>query len=376
MNIESLIPAEDFVGLDGLTHLCTGGEAPWLKTQADMYANFARLKSGGDRGRRKIYALGERCRDRVGMLWGVPAERVAFTPSAAEGMAWLARGLDWSEGDNVVTTNLEFPSVAYNWRNLRERGVELRLVPHREWLVREEDLLAAVDERTRVLAVSQVSFYTGQNLDIEALAAGLSNRAALLAVDTTHAAGAVQVDAGLTDLCVSSSYKWMLATHGVAPCYLSAEAEGQVRATAFGWHNLAVWPAQGAEREPDAEEKPMPEKMEPGNPAMVAVLFLDAALGRLLEVGMEQIEEHNLDLSEEIRSGLEHLGLEVISPGDRDRCSGNTCFAAADARGISEVLADRGVLVWGDYGRVRVSGHLYNNGADVDRFLAVLSQLL
>ncbi len=375
MKIESLIPAEDFVGLDGVTHLCTGGEAPWLKTQADTYANFARLKSGGDRGRREIYALGERCRSRVGMLWGVPAERVAFTPSAAEGMAWLARGLDWSEGDNVVTTNLEFPSVAYNWRNLRERGVELRLVPHREWLVREEDLLAAVDERTRVLAVSQVSFYTGQNLDIEALAAGLSNRAALLAVDATHAAGAVQVDAGLADLCVSSSYKWMLATHGVAPCYLSAEAEGQVRATAFGWHNLAVWPAQGAEREPDAEEKPMPEKMEPGNPAMVSVLFLDAALGRLLEVGIEQIEEHNLDLSEEIGSGLEHLGLEVISPGARDRCSGNTCFAAADARGISEALADRGVLVWGDYGRVRVSGHLYNNGADVERFLAVLSQL-
>ena len=375
MKIESLIPAEDFVGLDGVTHLCTGGEAPWLKTQADTYANFARLKSGGDRGRREIYALGERCRRRVGMLWGVPAERVAFTPSAAEGMAWLARGLDWSEGDNVVTTNLEFPSVAYNWRNLRERGVELRLVPHREWLVREEDLLAAVDERTRVLAVSQVSFYTGQNLDIEALAAGLSNRAALLAVDATHAAGAVQVDAGLADLCVSSSYKWMLATHGVAPCYLSAEAEGQVRATAFGWHNLAVWPAQGAEREPDAEEKPMPEKMEPGNPAMVSVLFLDAALGRLLEVGIEQIEEHNLDLSEEIGSGLEHLGLEVISPGARDRCSGNTCFAAADARGISEALADRGVLIWGDYGRVRVSGHLYNNGADVERFLAVLSQL-
>ena len=309
------------------------------------------------------------------MLWGVPAERVAFTPSAAEGMAWLARGLDWSEGDNVVTTNLEFPSVAYNWRNLRERGVELRLVPHREWLVREEDLLAAVDERTRVLAVSQVSFYTGQNLDIEALAAGLSNRAALLAVDATHAAGAVQVAAGLADLCVSSSYKWMLATHGVAPCYLSAEAEGQVRATAFGWHNLAVWPAQGAERELDAAEKTMPEKMEPGNPAMVAVLFLDAALGRLLEVGMEQIEEHNLDLSAEISSGLEHLGLEVISPSDRDRCSGNTCFAAADARGISDALADRGVLIWGDYGRVRVSGHLYNNGADVDRFLAVLSQL-
>ena len=136
-----------------------------------MYAEFAQRKSGGDRGRRAIYARGERCRQRMGQLWSVPAERIAFTPSAAEGMAWLARGLDWRPGDNVVTTNLEFPSVAYNWRNVREQGVELRLVPHCDWLVREEDLLAAVDERTRVLAVSQVSFYTGQNLDIEQLAA-------------------------------------------------------------------------------------------------------------------------------------------------------------------------------------------------------------
>ena len=134
-----------------------------------MYAEFAQYKSGGDRGRRAIYARGERCRQRMGQLWGVPDERIAFTPSAAEGMAWLARGLDWQPGDNVVTTNLEFPSVAYNWRNVREQGVELRLVPHRDWLVREEDLLAAVDERTRVLAVSQVSFYTGQNLDVEQL---------------------------------------------------------------------------------------------------------------------------------------------------------------------------------------------------------------
>ena len=54
--------------------------------------------------------------------------------------AWRGwRGLDWRPGDNVVTTNLEFPSVAYNWRNVREQGVELRLVPHRDWLVREED---------------------------------------------------------------------------------------------------------------------------------------------------------------------------------------------------------------------------------------------
>ncbi|HIG53795.1 MAG TPA: aminotransferase class V-fold PLP-dependent enzyme [Candidatus Handelsmanbacteria bacterium] len=376
MTVESLIPHGDFVGLEGVTHLCTGGEAPWLKDQVETYAEFARRKSGGDRGRRLIYETGERCRERMGALWGVPAERIAFMPSAAEGMACLARGLCWQPGDNVVTTNLEFPSVAYNWRNLREEGVEVRLVPHSDWLVREEDLLAAVDERTRVLAISQVSFYTGQNLDITQLAAGLAGTDTLLAIDATHAAGAVQVDAAKADLCVSSSYKWLLATHGVAPCYVSDRAEALLRPTAFGWRNLAVWPAQGAERAPDAEEKPMPERLEPGNPSMVSVLYLDYALERLLQIGIERIEAHNRDLSEQVSAGLEGLQQKVISPNVRERRSGNTCFAVDDAHVLCEALADRGILVWGEYGRVRVSGHLYNNSADVERFLSVLQELI
>ena len=109
-----------------------------------------------------------------------------------------------------------------------------------------------------------------------------------------------------------------------------------MRSTAFGWRNLAVWPAQGAVREPDADEKPMPDKMEPGNPAMVAVLYLDHALERLLDVGIEQIEEHNRDLSEQISAGLERLGRQVISPSARSQRSGNTCFADDDAHGLCE----------------------------------------
>ena len=86
MTVESLIPHGDFVGLEGVTHLCTGGEAPWLKDQVETYAEFARCKSGGDRGRRLIYETGERCRERMGALWGVPAERIAFMPSAANSL--------------------------------------------------------------------------------------------------------------------------------------------------------------------------------------------------------------------------------------------------------------------------------------------------
>jgi selenocysteine lyase/cysteine desulfurase len=375
MNIEPLLSPEAFVGLEGVTHLCTGGESPWLKAHEEVYAEFARLKSGGDEGRRLVYARGESCRQKVGRLWGVPAKRVAFMPSAAEGMSWLARGLEWAPGDNVVTTNLEFPSVAYAWRNLRALGVEVRMVAHEDWEVDEEDLLAAVDDRTRVLAVSQVSFYTGQNLDIAQLSEGLKGRDTLLAVDATHASGVVGVRAGLADLCVSSAYKWMLATHGVAPCYLSQRAEERVEESAFGWHNLAVWPVQGAERHPEVDLKPMPEKLEPGNPAMVVVMFLDRALDLLLELGMERIEDHARNLSEYVDAGLQKAGRRVISPSRRAARSGNTCFLAEDAKGLQQALTKDQILVWGEYGRVRVSGHLYNGSEDVERFLDALAQV-
>jgi len=372
VSLEPLLAPEAFTGLEDITHLCTGGEAPWLKAHDGVYAEFARLKSGGYAGRGEIYRRGEACRAKMGRLWRVPADRIAFMPSAAEGMSWLARGLDWRAGDNVVVPNLEFPSVAYAWKQLEARGVEIRLVPHRDWRIDEADLLAAVDGRTRVLAVSQVSFYTGQNLDIERLGLECRRQGALLAVDATHAAGAVRVPAAAADWCVSSAYKWLLATHGVAPCYAGDRALQGLSDTCYGWHNLAVWPAQGAERQQQVEAKSMPDRLEPGNPAMAIVLFLDRALDVLLELGVEAIENHDRALAERIAEGLKRAGREVISPGGLQALSGNTCFLADDAKGVQEALEREGVLVWGEHGRVRVSGHLYNGAADVERLLQAL----
>lgn len=375
--IDPLIPPSDFVGLQGVTHLCTGGEAPWLHQFEAVHADFGRLKSGGLAGRAEVYRRGEACRASMARLWGVSAERIGFLPCAAEGMNWLARGLDWRSGDNVVTDNLEFPSVAYAWRQLEDLGVEVRMVRHHDWRVREADLLDAVDARTRVLAVSQVSFYTGQNLDIVRLADGLRSRsdACLLAIDSTHASGVVEVSAAVTDLCVSSCYKWLLATHGTAPCYVSERASGMVADSSFGWHNLAVWPPQGAERAPTVEVKPMPQRLEPGNPAMVVILFLEHALQRLLAIGMDTIQDHALELSRRIETGLRARGRNVISPSTAAARSGNTCFLDDDAAGLTRRLAGQDVLVWGEYGRVRVSGHLFNTGDDVDRFFEVLDSL-
>ena len=177
----------------------------------------------------------------------------------------------------------------------------------------------------------------------------------------------------MTDLCVSSSYKWMLATHGVAPCYLSPRAENRTAATCFGWRNLVAWPEERMEVLPEVPIRPMPEKMEPGNPSLVSVMFLNNALDVLLRTGMDPIQEHARQLSARIAAGLEKLGHTVITPGESSARSGNTCFLSGEARTIHERLRSRGILVWGELGRVRISGHLYNSSQDVDRLLAVLA---
>jgi cysteine desulfurase/selenocysteine lyase len=375
-DIEPLLSPDAFVGLENVTHLCTGGEGPWLKAHQDVYSQFARWKSGGRAARKQIDQRGERCREKVGRLWNVPSHRVAFMPSCAEAMSWLARGLDWQPGDNVVTTNLEFPSVAYAWRPLQARGVEVRLVPHRDWLVHEEDLLAAVDRRTRVLSVSQVSFYTGQCLDVERLREGLDRRGqALLALDATHASGVLEVPAALTDVTMTCCYKFMHATPGVAPCYVSERAEAQTATTSFGWRNLKIWPQQQAIRTPEVEEKSMPERVEPGNLATLPIMHLDQSLEVLLSVGARRIAEHARTLSERASAGLERLGYRVISPRDFGRRSGNTSFLIDDPEGMHDALAARGIHVWGEYGRMRVTTHLYNGSRDLDRFLEVLAEL-
>lgn len=375
MVIEPLVSPDEFAGIDGVTHLCTGGEAPWLKRNEAVYADFARLKSGGADGRRKVLDRVEDCRRKMGQLWGVPAGRIGFMPSASEGLNWLARGIEWRPGENVVTSELEFPSVAYAWRGLRAKGAEVRLVAHRNWMVTEDDLLAAIDSRTRVLAISQVSFYTGQCLNVERLSEKTRALGVLLVLDATHAAGVVEVPAILTDLCVSSSYKWLLATHGLASCYLSERAEARVEPTCFGWHNLATSRDGSASCPSEVAILPMPEKLEPGNTAMIVAFFLNNSLDLILGIGMERIEAHARVLSERISADLKRLGRTVITPSEYGARSGNTSFLATDAGEVQHRLARQQVLVWGESGRVRVSGHLYNGGDDVDRFVEAMKKI-
>jgi len=217
--IEPLIPKASFVGIDGFAHLATGGESPTLCTHLDAAQQFLQDKSQGEPARELQAAVMEEARQQCAALFKVPANDLTFLSSATEGINVVRYGLDWEAGDNVVVADVEFPSDILPWTTLKNTGVEVRVVKHHNWVISEQDILDRIDKRTRVVAISQVSMFTGQQMDIPMLSKGAREAGALFLLDATHAAGVVPVDANLADIMVSSCYKWMLGVHGTAVFY-------------------------------------------------------------------------------------------------------------------------------------------------------------
>src|SRR5687767_3735149 len=186
-----LLPKSHFVGLEHIAHLCTGGEAPWLQSHDDACRRFGQLKSQAMAGRDAIFAVYSRAKQRVATLLHTTPDRIAFLAHASEGLNQAVAAIDWRPGDNAVVADLEFPSLVFPLSRLRGSGVETRLVRARDHYVSLDDIAAAVDDRTRLLLVSHVSYLTGQRLDLARCAeiARAHAPGALLAVDATHSLG-------------------------------------------------------------------------------------------------------------------------------------------------------------------------------------------
>jgi selenocysteine lyase/cysteine desulfurase len=221
-----------------------------------------------------------------------------------------------------------------------------------------------------VVNVSHVSYFTGQRIDLAALSAMVRRSNALLVVDATHSCGVVPVDAAFTDVLVSSCYKWLLGVHGTAVFYCNGERLGNLRPPFLGWNSARALPSWQAPTEfelPDGADRFLP-----GNPGFISLYILENALQRLLDVGIDAIAAHVLELSGRVLEGLSALGLSVMTPVDASERAGNVAFLAGDVDATTATLEQRGIRVWGGYGgvdRVRVSTHLFNSPDDVARLL-------
>ena len=103
--------------------------------------------------------------------------------------------------------------------------------------------------------------------------------------------------------------------------------------------------------------------------------MLENSLDRILEIGIPAISRYVLHLSGMVQEGLQQRGYELMTPSDPAERAGNVCFTAENVPLVTEELIRQGILIWGSYAgvnRVRVSTHLYNTEADVQKLLHAL----
>jgi selenocysteine lyase/cysteine desulfurase len=303
------------------------------------------------------------------------SSEIAFTKNTSEGISMFANGLDWQPGDEVVSIEGEFPANFYPWKGLEKRGVVLRLVAAEQGRVSHEAILRALTSRTRVVTVSFVQYLGGFRLDLEKLGQACAAHGCLLFVDAIQGLGAFPVDVKRANIAglAADSHKWMLGPEGSALLYVSRQVMERIRPSEIGWMTVRHW-SDFSRR--DLSWRDDAGRYECGTLNTVGIYGLGAAVNLLLEVGIPNIAERILHLTDRLRAGLLAQGHSVFGPRAREEASGIVSFLPRQGgaeRLLEWFLAHR-VQVAARCGMVRIAPHFYNTEEEIDRVLELASE--
>jgi cysteine desulfurase / selenocysteine lyase len=374
---------EDFPILDRLTYLNTAsvGLVP-ASVVAPAHAFELELAQAGTTlmDEESEMRVLEDTRSGAAALLGVNPDTIAIATSFTEALNQVAWWLRPGRGQNVVSSEVDFPSVTYPWHRIAEdTGCQVRLVS----VLDDPDsfdvnkIADSVDSATAAICISHIQYLTGHLLDLGELAALAHDNGALLIVDATQSAGQVPIDvtASGVDVLISGSYKWLCSTFGAAVCYLSPALLDEFRPPLTGWRSTEdPWSL-------DARWLPLAataRRMEYSTMPYAAAIALGRAIDYIRGLSLAEVAGHNRDLASELTEGLAERGARLLTPRCPARRAGSVTarFPGRDGEAIAAALTERGVIVSPRVGSTRFSLHFYNSSDDVTRALATLDEVL
>ena len=302
-------------------------------------------------------------------------EEIAFVKNTSEGLAFVANGLNWNRGDEIISTQAEYPANVYPWLDLQARmGVKFIQVPQREGRIDLADIVAAFTPRTRMVTISHVEFSSGYCNDLVALGAACKQAGVLLCVDAIQSLGALPVDveAMHIDFLAADGHKWLLAPEGCGIFYCRHKLQPLLRPE-IGWMNVANpldFDTIDFRLREDAR------RFECGTYNVGGVLALGAALGLLTEIGHETLRQRILGLTDLLADQLTAGGWEIFSPRGPGEKSGIISFSrpGLDTKTIAQTLQQQHrVILAVRAGRLRLSPHFYQTPEHIARVLEALS---
>jgi cysteine desulfurase/selenocysteine lyase len=324
---------------------------------------------------RKWEELAHETRGRFAQIVGAAPEEIAFVKNTSEGLSIVAAGFPWKEGDNMVTANVEYPSNVYPWMRLRTRNVEMRMVPAREGRVRKEDLFAACDGKTRLIALSSVEFTNGFRNDLSGIGEYCQKHGIFFCVDGIQSIGVVPMDVKAfgIDALSADGHKWLIAPEGIGGFYISREVMEMVEPVILGWHsvkNRFDFENYDFRLSPDAR------RYEPGSMNTVGMAAFNASMDLLLSVGLDRIWERVRRLTERILEKAREEEYEILSPDHPEERSGIVTIRVpgVDNAALWKALLSRKALCSPRGGGLRLSPHFYNTPDEVDRMFDLIRE--
>ncbi|MFQ5711568.1 MAG: aminotransferase class V-fold PLP-dependent enzyme [Candidatus Geothermarchaeales archaeon] len=365
---------------------------PVINKMLDFYHRY---RSNTERG---IYGLAQeaseefdKAREKIAEFIGAKPSEIIFVKNTTEGLNLVAHGLKWERGDKVVTTRLEHHSNYIVW--LREKvrhGLQITSIePDEEGILNLSAFEDAVDDETRVVAVTHVSNVLGTVNPVEDIAKIAHEHGAYLVVDGAQSVPHTSIDVKDLDLdfLVFSGHK-MCGPTGIGAIYVREEILDALEPLCIGGGSIETVDVDGYKL------RKGPARFEAGTPAIAEVIGVGAAVEYLRGVGMKRIEEHERTLTEKMYDELRNLpGVEVYGPPPSKRL-GIVAFNVLDLNPHDVALALdvfmricvrsghhcaeplTRVFLGCPHGTARASVYLYNVEGEIDALVSGLKQVI
>ena len=304
---------------------------------------------------------------------GAGDSEIALHASISTATAVVAGTLNHTERPKVVTTELDFPTVAYQWLSRQHSGVEVVVVESPDGISVPVDLIAAaVDERTALVATSHVFFTTGAIQDIKAIADVAHGKGALCLIDAYQSVGQLPIDVHSTgvDFFCAGGLKWLLGGPGIVFLYVREDLERDLHPTTTGWF------AHQAQFEFDPRNIVWhndARKFEQGTPSLAAVAAQLGGLEIIREIGVPAIRDVVRELTDDLVERAIEAGLSPKVSSDPEGRVAIVMIPEEDPHAQVKRLADANIIVDARPGHVRLSPYFYNIKDDHVAAISILS---
>ncbi len=370
----------DFPSLAEMSYMNTAAEGIPPRAVGEALAQYAWDKRLGMDGRPLHEAQWEGAKALIAQAYGLSPQEVTICSCSSEAFNLAALALRLQPGDEVIINDLDFPAGATPWLQ-PTCPATVKLWRAVDGALRVEDLVALLSPRTRMVTTSLVSFYNGFMIPLPAVVEAIRKHSpALLAVDVTQALGRIPLHLSGVDLIVSSTHKWILASHGGGLVGVPAARAAELTAPAGGWFNQqSAFEADRFERAAagqGAPLKPGAASFTVGMPNYPAVYAIRAGLGYVMGIGVKAIDTYARPLVKACLDGLRKLPVQMLTPPGDESLAGIVAFNHPQAARLNQALHDHNIHIMAQAGRLRVAIHGYNTAQDIERFLRTLQDAL